>query len=334
MTPTLVDTYGRVHRDLRVSLTDRCSLRCTYCMPPDFADWIPGADLLTTDELMTILELAVEHGITGIRLTGGEPLLRPDIVEIVHRIAQLPQPPAIALTTNGLRLAQLAQPLADAGLKRVNVSLDTLDPERFKRLTYRDRHHDVLAGIEAAKSAGLLPVKVNAVLMRGINDDEAIPLLRHALNHGWNLRFIEQMPLDAAGSWEKSGMVTAQEIFDMLSTEFVLTAVPTRGSAPAEEFAVEGYQGTVGIIASVSKPFCATCDRLRLTADGQLRNCLFARDETDLRSTLRNPGISDAERLQKIADLFQASVRAKLPGHGINDPMFIQPARPMSAIGG
>lgn len=334
MTATLVDTYGRVHRDLRVSLTDRCSLRCTYCMPPDFADWIPGSDLLTTDELMTILELAVEHGITGIRLTGGEPLLRPDIVEIVRRIAQLPQPPTIALTTNGLRLAQLAQPLADAGLTRVNVSLDTLDPERFKRLTYRDRHHDVLAGIEAAKVAGLLPVKVNAVLMRGINDDEAIPLLRHALDHGWNLRFIEQMPLDAAGSWQKSDMVTAQEIFDILSTEFVLSAVPTRGSAPAEEFAVEGYQATVGIIASVSKPFCAACDRLRLTADGQLRNCLFARDETDLRTTLRDADISDAERLRKIADLFQASVRAKLPGHGINDPMFIQPARPMSAIGG
>lgn len=334
MTAALVDTYGRVHRDLRVSLTDRCSLRCTYCMPPDFADWIPGDNLLTTDELMTVLQLAVQHGITGIRLTGGEPLLRPDIVEIVRRIAQLPQAPSIALTTNGLRLAQLAQPLADAGLKRVNVSLDTLDRDRFKALTYRDRLDDVLKGIDAAQAAGLLPVKVNAVLMRGINDDEAIPLLRHALAHGWNLRFIEQMPLDAAGSWQKSDMVTAQEIFDLLSAEFTLAPVTTRGSAPAEEFSINGGTATVGIIASVSKPFCAACDRLRLTADGQLRNCLFASDETDLRATLRNTALTVDERDEAIADLFQRSVRAKLPGHGINDPLFIQPARPMSAIGG
>ena len=330
----LIDTFGRSHRDLRVSLTDRCNLRCTYCMPNDFADWIPGDHLLTTDELMTVLEVATEQGITGIRLTGGEPLLRPDIVDIVRRIKALPSAPKIALTTNGLRLPEMAQDLADAGLERVNVSLDTLNRERFKKLTYRDRFDDVIAGIDAAKAAGLLPVKINSVLMRGVNEDEALPLLHHSLANGWSLRFIEQMPLDAGGTWEKSSMVTAAEIFGLLSTQFDLTPVASRGSAPAEEFLVNGGPATVGIIASVSKPFCASCDRLRLTADGQIRNCLFARDETDVRATLRNPQLSELERRTSIASLFQSSVLAKLPGHGINDPSFIQPDRPMSAIGG
>ena len=330
----LVDGYGRVHRDLRVSITDRCNLRCTYCMPPDFADWIPGDHLLSIDELITVVEVAVDEGITNIRLTGGEPLLRPDVVEIVRRINALPVPPRISLTTNALRLVDLAQPLADAGLQRVNVSLDTLDRDRFSRLTFRDRFDDVLAGIRAAQRAGLSPLKVNSVLMRGINDDEAIPMVRHAIEHGWNLRFIEQMPLDAGGAWERSQMVTAAEIFEVLSTEFVLAPVPGRGSAPAEEFTVDGGPATVGIIASVSKPFCAACDRLRLTADGQIRNCLFARDETDVRATLRDESLSADERRRRIARLFGASVLAKLPGHGINDPSFIQPDRPMSAIGG
>lgn len=330
----LVDTYGREHRDLRVSVTDRCNLRCTYCMPPDFADWMPGEHLLSIDELMTVIEVAVEQGITNIRLTGGEPLLRPDVVEIVRRINALPAPPRTSLTSNGLRLVDLAQPLADAGLERVNISLDTLDRERFAKLTYRDRFDDVIAGIEAAQSAGLRPLKINTLLMRGVNDDEAVPLLRHAIEHGWSLRFIEQMPLDAGGSWERAEMITAEEIFTLLSAEFTLDAVPTRGSAPAEEFLVNGGPATVGIIASVSKPFCAACDRLRLTADGQIRNCLFAREETDVRATLRDPGLSEPERRAAIARLFMVSVQAKLPGHGINDPSFIQPDRPMSAIGG
>ncbi len=331
---TLIDTYGRVHRDLRVSVTDRCNLRCTYCMPPDFSDWMPGEHLLSIDELMTVLEVAVEQGIGSVRLTGGEPLIRPDIVEIVRRINALPKPPRITLTTNGLKLDALAQPLADAGLERVNISLDTLDPERFARLTYRDRHAEVLAGIEAALAAGLHPVKVNTVLMRGINDDEAVPMLRHAIEHGWHLRFIEQMPLDAQGAWERGEMVTAAEIHRMLGEHFSLTAVPGRGSAPAEEFLIDGGPATVGIIASVSDPFCSACDRLRLTADGQIRNCLFAREETDVRATLRDPALSEAERRAAIAGLFAASTLAKLPGHGIDDPSFIQPDRPMSAIGG
>jgi len=331
---TLIDTFGRVHRDLRVSVTDRCNLRCTYCMPPDFADWMPGDHLLSIDELMTVIEIGVDEGIASIRLTGGEPLLRPDIVEIVRRINALPTPPRITLTSNGLRLADLAQPLADAGLERVNISLDTLDRERFSRLTFRDRFDDVITGIEAALAAGLHPVKVNTVLMRGINDDEAVSMLRHSINHGWRLRFIEQMPLDAGGSWERDQMVTAAEIHDLLESAFTLTPVPGRGSAPAEEFLVDGGPAAVGIIASVSKPFCAACDRLRLTADGQVRNCLFAREETDIRATLRDPSLGEEERRQRIAGLFATATLAKKPGHGIDDPSFVQPDRPMSAIGG
>jgi len=330
----LIDTFGRVHRDMRVSVTDRCNLRCTYCMPADFSDWLPGDHLLSIDEMLEVIEIATEHGIESIRLTGGEPLLRPDLVEIVRRIYALPRKPRISLTTNALRLAALAQPLADAGLERVNVSLDTLDRERFSELTKRDRFADVLSGIEAAQRAGLTPLKVNTVLMRGINDDEAVPLLQHAVENGWSLRFIEQMPLDAQGSWDRGDFVTAAEILELLSEHFTLTPVPTRGSAPAEEFYIDGGPATVGIIASVSKPFCAACDRIRLTADGQVRNCLFSLEETDLRATLRDADLTEAERRDRIGRLFQSSVTAKLPGHGINDPSFIQPDRPMSAIGG
>jgi cyclic pyranopterin phosphate synthase len=337
----LVDGFGRVHRDLRVSLTDRCNLRCDYCMPVDFADWLPGPDLLTTDELVEVLDVATSLGITGVRLTGGEPLLRADVVDVVRRISGLTHAPEISLTTNGLRLVDLAAPLREAGLRRVNVSLDTLDPERFRALTHRDRHADVLAGIRAAQDAGLAPVKVNAVLMRGVNDDEAPALLRRALDEGWRLRFIEQMPLDAGGIWMRSTMVTAAETLALLSEHHELTPVPARGSAPAEEFLVDGGPATVGIIASVSAPFCAACDRLRLTADGQLRNCLFARDELDLRAALRDPalardddGAQTGARRTEIERRLRLVLASKKPGHGIDDPGFLQPARPMSAIGG
>ena len=330
----LVDTFGRVHKDLRVSLTDRCNLRCTYCMPNDFADWLPGPELLSTDELMLVLEIATSLGIDGVRLTWGEPLLRADIVDVVRRINDLRTPPRISVTTNGLKLVTLAQPLRDAGLERVNVSLDTLDRDRFKALTFRDRFDDVLAGIEAAQRAGLAPVKVNSVLMRGVNDDEAPALLRRALDEGWRLRFIEQMPLDPSGIWLRSTMVTADDIFAALSEHHTLSPVPSRGSAPAEEFYVDGGPATVGIIASVTRPFCASCDRLRLTADGQLRNCLFARDELDLRTALRGYGLDEEAVRAEVERRLRLVVRDKLPGHGINDLGFIQPARPMSAIGG
>ena len=329
----LVDTYGRVHRDLRVSLTDRCSLRCNYCMPADFSDWIADEKLLTTDELVTVIGMCVDAGITSVRLTGGEPLLRRDIVDVVRRINELPKPPRISLTTNALRLAEVAQDLKNAGLSRVNVSLDTLDPVRFKEMTHRDRFHDVIEGIEAAMAAGLTPLKVNAVLLKGVNDDEAIPLLRHALANDWNLRFIEQMPLDAGDLWARPVMVTADEIQKELEREFELSPVPGRESAPAEEFYVNGGPATVGIIASVTRPFCAACDRLRLTADGQFRNCLFARDETDVRAILRS-GLPQADIENGVQAIIESVTKAKLPGHGINDPGFIKPDRPMSAIGG
>jgi cyclic pyranopterin phosphate synthase len=331
---TLVDGYGRVHRDLRVSLTDRCSLRCTYCMPADFADWIPGPDLLTTDELMLVIEVATSLGVDGVRLTGGEPLMRADVVDVVRRINDLPAPPEISLTTNGLRLAELAGPLRAAGLTRVNVSLDTLDRGRFAAMTKRDRFDDVIAGIEAAQAAGLSPVKVNTVLLRGSNDDEAPALLAHAIAHGWRLRFIEQMPLDAGGIWARDRMVTADETLALLREHYALEPLPGRGSAPAEEYSVDGGPATVGIIASVSKPFCSACDRMRLTADGQLRNCLFARDELDLRSALRDESLDVPAVRAEVERRLRSAVLAKLPGHGIDDPSFVQPARPMSAIGG
>lgn len=330
----LIDSYGRIHRDLRVSLTDRCSLRCTYCMPFNFDKWLPNETLLTATEIVKVIEIAVSQGIKEVRLTGGEPLLRPDIVEIVSRINSLETVPELSMTTNGVALAKFANDLAKAGLKRINISLDTLDWERFKRLTFRDRYDDVIEGIAAAKSAGLAPIKINTVLMRDINGDEALPLLKWALKENLNLRFIEQMPLDAGDAWTRSNLITADEIYSQLSSEFDLTPVAERGSSPAEEFYVNGGPATVGIIGSVTRSFCANCDRLRLTSDGQLRNCLFSNEETDLRSILRNRNLTDSEKLEDIVKAFGLSVKAKLPGHGINNPDFVKPIRPMSAIGG
>ena len=329
----LIDTYGRGHRDMRVSLTDRCNLRCTYCMPHDFAAWLPSKDLLNTDELIEIIEVAVSQGIDEIRLTGGEPMLRPDIVEIVSRISSIRNAPKLSMTTNGLVLAKLAKPLVDAGLRRINISLDTLDRDVFKKMTHRDRIDDVFAGIAAAKEAGLFPVKINTVLLRGINDGEAVSLLKWALAEDLNLRFIEQMPLDAGGIWNREQLITADEIFAQLSEHYELTPVEYRGSAPAEEFLINGGPATVGIIGSVSRPFCGACDRIRLTSDGQLRSCLFSMAETDLRSILRSD-LSANEKTEALVSKFHSTVKAKLPGHGINDPSFIQPIRPMSAIGG
>jgi cyclic pyranopterin phosphate synthase len=327
--PPLIDPHGRVHRDLRVSLTDRCSLRCTYCMPAEGLPWLPSRDMLSVDELVRVVRVAVGLGIEEVRLTGGEPLLHPDVVDVVRRLTALPDAPEVSLTTNGLRLPGLAAPLADAGLARVNISLDTLERDRFVALTRRDRLVDVLAGIAAAKAAGLAPVKINTVLMRGVNDDEAVPLLRWAIQEGVALRFIEQMPLDPQHGWDRATMVTAAEILAALEAAFTLSPVPTRGSAPAEAWFVDGGPATVGVVASVTRPFCGACDRVRLTADGQLRSCLFAREETDLRTPLRD-GADDAELARRL----RACLATKLPGHGIDDPGFLQPNRPMSAIGG
>ena len=328
----LADSYGRVASDLRISLTDRCNLRCSYCMPPEGLEWLPNPALLSDDEVVRLARIGVQHlGITEIRFTGGEPLLRRGLPGIVARTAELRPRPEISLTTNGIGLARLAGALRAAGLDRVNVSLDTLIPETFRQLSRRDRLDDVLAGLAAAEVAGLRPVKVNAVLMRGLNDGEAPQLLHYCLERGYELRFIEQMPLDAQHGWKRAEMVTAAEVFESLSAAFTLSedSERARGAAPAETFLVNGGPARVGVIASVTRPFCGSCDRVRLTADGQVRNCLFARSESDLRSLLRG-GASDEE----IAERWQAAVAVKLPGHGINDPSFLQPDRPMSAIGG
>jgi cyclic pyranopterin phosphate synthase len=326
---SLTDGFGREHRDLRVSLTDRCSLRCTYCMPAEGLPWIPSAEVLTTAELVRVVRVAVELGVEEVRLTGGEPLLHPDVVEVVARLRALPRPPRLSVTTNGIRLPGLAAPLADAGLERVNISLDTLRRDRFVALTRRDRLVDVLAGVAAAKAAGLHPVKVNAVLLRGVNEDEAVDLLAWALEQGVELRFIEQMPLDPQHSWDRGRMVTGEQILAALGQSFGLTPLPPRGSAPAEQWWVDGGPATVGIVASVTRPFCGACDRIRLTADGQLRSCLFARQETDLRAALRG-GAGDEEIARRLAQC----LASKQAGHGIDEPDFLQPPRPMSAIGG
>ena len=336
-TGMLPDRFGRVATDLRVSLTDRCNLRCTYCMPAEGLAWLPREDLLTDAEIIRLVKVAVERlGVTDVRFTGGEPLIRPGLVEIVAACAELRPRPKMSVTTNGIGLERLAATLKEVGLDRVNVSLDTLDPGRFKTLTRRDRHSAVVAGLKAAAAAGLVPVKINSVLMRGINDDEAPELVRFALEHGYELRFIEQMPLDAQHSWDRATMVTADEILASLRSAYTLLPDPVeRGGAPAETWLVDGYAASgggparIGVIGSVTRPFCGDCDRTRLTADGQIRNCLFATEESDLRAALRS-GASDED----LAERWQAAMWVKRPGHGIDNPSFLQPARPMSAIGG
>src|SRR6476659_7505175 len=329
MNGRLEDRYGRVATDLRVSLTDRCNLRCSYCMPAEGLDWLPDDSVLSDDEVVRLVRIGVEHlGIREVRFTGGEPLVRRGLVDIVRRTHELGV--ETSLTTNALGLARNATALAAAGLDRVNVSLDTVRAEVFHTITRRDRFHDVVAGLEAARAAGLGPIKINAVLLRGINDDQAAELLRWSVAEGYELRFIEQMPLDAQHGWSREAMVTADEIFARLEREFVLSpAEEPRGSAPAELFVVDGGPATVGVIASVTRPFCGDCDRVRLTADGQVRNCLFAREESDLRAALRS-GASDED----LADRWVVAMRGKRAGHGIDDPSFLQPDRPMSAIGG
>ena len=330
-TRELSDRYGRVARDLRVSLTDKCNLRCSYCMPEEGLDWLTNDRLLTDDEVVRLVRIGVERlGIEEVRFTGGEPLVRRGLVDIVRRTRELSADVELSLTTNALGLARTASALREAGLDRVNVSLDTVRRETFREITRRDRLADVVAGLEAAYDAGLGPVKINAVLLRGVNDDQAPELLGWALERGYSLRFIEQMPLDAQHGWTRDQMVTADEILAALQAVYDLSpAVEPRGSAPAELFLVDGGPATVGVIASVTRPFCGDCDRVRLTADGQVRNCLFAREESDLRSALR-AGASDEE----IADRWVVAMRGKRAGHGIDDPTFLQPDRPMSAIGG
>ncbi len=335
----LRDQWGRVARDLRVSLTDRCNLRCSYCMPPEGLDWLPTDDTLTDDEVKRLIRIAVDMlGIEEIRFTGGEPLLRRSLVDIVSFAHALRTAkgvaPELSLTTNALGLDKKAFALAEAGLSRVNVSMDSVDPDVYKHIAHRDRLYDVFKGIEAAREAGLTPVKINAVAMRGVNDAGLKDLLRYALQAGAQLRIIEHMPLGPRETWSRENMVPQDEILEFLSEEFELTEAPrVDKSAPAQLWNVAPGQdhpgGTVGVIASVTKPFCGDCDRTRLTADGQIRNCLFAREESDLRDAMRS-GASDFE----LAKMWANAMWEKKPGHGIDDPGFVQPDRFMSEIGG
>jgi len=337
--PRLVDQFGRVATDLRISLTDRCSLRCTYCMPAEGMQWIASDDLLSGEEIISLAQIFIGLGVRSIRLTGGEPLLYRDLSGLIKELAQCTPRPELSLTTNGISLADSAVDLVDAGLDRINISVDTLDRDTFTRLTRRNRLEDVLLGVAAAAKAGLAPLKINSVLQRGINLDEAPALLEWALSNGYQLRFIEHMPLDAQHDWRKEEMVTAEEIQEVLGTHFVLRpAEVARGHAPAEEYDVLDGPGRdtwpvlpprVGIIASVTRPFCRDCDRLRLTSDGQLRTCLFANSETDLRDLLRSGASVEA-----VEETILAAVAGKQAGHGINNVGFLQPIRPMSAIGG
>ncbi|UQX13492.1 GTP 3',8-cyclase MoaA [Candidatus Mycobacterium methanotrophicum] len=335
-TGPLVDSFGRVATDLRVSLTDRCNLRCTYCMPAEGLPWSAAEELLQPDEFIRLLRIAVARlGITKVRFTGGEPLLTRHLDHIVAATAALRPRPHLALTTNGVLLADRAEALARAGLDRVNVSLDSVDDLRFAAITRRDRLADVLAGLAAAHAAGLRPVKVNAVLDPLTGLDDAVSLVRFCLGHDYQLRFIEQMPLDAGHQWRREAAVTANQVLAQLRRHsFTLEPDQApRGSAAAELWRITdpatGRAGKVGIIASVSHPFCSTCNRVRLTADGQLRSCLFAVEETDLRRLLRE-GADDTA----IETAWRTAMFGKPAGHGINDPDFVQPARPMSAIGG
>ena len=323
----LVDSFGRVHRDLRISVTDRCNFRCTYCMPEEGMTWLPRSEVLTFEELERVARVLVEqHGIRSIRLTGGEPTVRAHLPVLVSKLAALPVD--LALTTNGATLVSVAAGLAAAGLRRVNVSLDSLRPERFAEITRRDQLDDVLAGIDAAIEAGLTPVKVNVVVVRGVNDDEVLDIARYGREHGVTVRFIEWMPLDGGDAWTNDQVVTQAEIVERISTQFPLEPVQ-RGSEPAERFRYLDGAGEVGVIPSVTRPFCEQCDRIRLTADGQLRSCLFSLEDHDLRTILRTGG-TDAE----LSDAIEACVDAKWAGHAINQVQFVKPRRSMSQIGG
>jgi cyclic pyranopterin phosphate synthase len=325
----LTDSFGRVHNNLRISVTDRCNLRCTYCMPEEVV-FLDKGELLSFEEITRFVRIAAPLGIDKIRLTGGEPLLRRDLPHLVRMICAIPGIRDVGLTTNGLLLAQQAQPLYDAGLRRINVSLDCLDPDRFRALTRRDGLESVLAGIEAAKRAGFDPVKINAVSIRGFTEHEVVPLAQFARLHGLEMRFIEYMPI-GADHWERDKVYFAHEILDQIEQQ-VGPLVPAEDydpRAPAMEFRYLDGKGRVGIIASVSRPFCLSCNRVRLTAEGKLRNCLFALDEVDLKPLLRG-GAPD----QEIASLMRQNVAAKWEGHEINTARFIKPQRTMHSIGG
>jgi cyclic pyranopterin phosphate synthase len=329
MTSPLIDSFGRLHNNLRISVTDRCNLRCTYCMPEEVV-FMDRAELLTFEEIARFVRAAVPLGIDKVRLTGGEPLMRRDLPRLVRMLTDIAGLRDIGLTTNGILLAGQAQAFRDAGLRRINVSLDTLDPQRFREVARRDGLEQVIAGILAAKRAGFDPVKVNAVSIRGITEHEVVPLARFAREHALEMRFIEYMPI-GADHWERNKVYFAHEVMEQLESA-IAPLVPVQDydpRAPAMEFEYTDGGGRVGIIASISRPFCTSCNRIRLTADGKLRNCLFALDELDVKKLLRENAPDTA-----IQDVIRRNVEAKWEGHEINTARFIKPLRTMHAIGG
>lgn len=331
MAAQLIDSFGRVHTNLRISVTDRCNIRCFYCMPAENVQFMNRRELLTFEEIERFARVAASLGIDKIRLTGGEPLVRHELDVLVRKLAAIPGIQDLGITTNGILLADQAQALYDAGLRRINVSLDALDPVKFKEITRRDGYEKVIAGIRAAQAVGFHPVKINAVSIRGLTEDEIVPFGRFARETGVELRFIEFMPLDADNAWEREKVLFAHEIIEKLSAEIMpLTPCgrPTPGT-PATDFQFEDGVGRIGFIASVSQPFCMSCNRFRITADGKLRNCLFSLEETDIKSLIRDGGADD-----EIAQAIRDSVAAKKEGHEINTARFIQPTRPMYSIGG
>ncbi len=326
----LIDSFGRVHNNLRISVTDRCNIRCIYCMP-ETVSFLPRQRLLSFEELERFVRVAVPLGITKIRLTGGEPLVRRDLPLLVEKIVAIPGIDDIGLTTNGILLAPMARMLRDAGLRRINISLDTLDPAKFQELTRRPGLEQVIEGIHASREAGFDPVKINAVAIRGVTENDVVPLVRFARRYGLEPRFIEYMPLDAGDLWEREKVLFAAEILDLLTREIgpLVPAPDQDPKAPAVDYDFADGVGRIGLIASVSRPFCMSCNRIRLTAEGKLRNCLFALEETDVRDLLRG-GAGDAE----IARALRESVAGKWEGHEINTARFIKPARLMHSIGG
>jgi cyclic pyranopterin phosphate synthase len=327
----LLDGYGRIHDNLRISVTDRCNIRCFYCMPESGAEFLPRGEILDFEEIERVARIAAGLGVSKIRVTGGEPLVRRDLAVLIRRLAALPGVEDLALTTNGVLLGEQAQALHDAGLRRINVHIDTLDRERFRGITRRDELPRVLAGIEAARRAGFGPIKLNAVAVKGLVEPDVVPLARYARENGLEVRYIEFMPLDAQQLWDRGKVLLASDILEMLTREIgPLEEIPDRDPrAPALEYRFADGVGRVGFIASVSRPFCENCNRIRLTADGKLRYCLFALEETDLKGLLRG-GASDAE----IAALIRRVVASKWEGHEINTARFVAPPRPMYSIGG
>ncbi|MGA1551734.1 MAG: GTP 3',8-cyclase MoaA [Ilumatobacteraceae bacterium] len=324
----LVDPFGRVIRDLRISVTDRCNFRCTYCMPAEGMEWLPRSEVLTFEEIHRVSRIFVERfGVEGIRLTGGEPTVRAHLPMLISQLSGLGVD--LAMTTNGATLRNSAEELRSAGLRRINISLDTLHADRFEQMTRRNELENVLAGIDAAVAAGFSPVKINAVIERGVNDDEIVDLARFGRERGVEVRFIEFMPLDATGHWANDRVVGQDEIVERIAEVFPLEQMPARGAAPADRWRYLDGAGTVGVIPSVTKPFCGDCDRVRLTAEGQFRTCLFATDEFDLREIMRSGGDDDA-----LAERIIAAVGTKWAGHQINRIDFIRPNRSMSQIGG